>query len=101
MSQAQQTTPAASALRLIVAGRIEVVRKRSTPKGDTFRTLIRTPAADPYSVPGTFEVRSRRRLGAEGQAVEVECDLLGYARSFDDKASGEPVKTAEHVLQAA
>jgi len=96
-------TPAASAavpvLQLIVKGRVQAVTRHQGANGETFRTLLRTPAPDSYSSPGTFEVRSRRRIGQEGQEVEVACDLLGFARSFSTKA-GETVRTAEHVLQA-
>jgi hypothetical protein len=87
-------------LRLIVTGRIQQVTKRSGATGDTFRTLVKTPAPDSYSSPGTFEVRSRQRIGSEGQEVKIECDLMGYARSYESK-DGDTVRTAEHVLQAA
>ena len=87
-------------LRLVVVGRVQSVTRRSGPNGDVYKTVVRTPAPDAYSSPGTFEVRSRSRIGAEGQQIEVECDLLGYARSYETK-DGETVRTAEHVLQAA
>lgn len=90
----------APALRLIVIGRVAQVTKHAGRDGDVFKHLIRTPATDPYSSPGTFEVRARRRIGSEGQEVSVECDLLGYARAYSTK-DGEQVKTAEHVLQVA
>lgn len=96
MAQNETQSGIRPALRLVVAGRIQSVKKHN----ETYRTLLKTAAPDAYSPPGTFEVRSRRRLGSEGQEIEVECDLLGYARSFESKA-GETVRTAEHVLQAA
>jgi len=96
MAQAQNQ----STLRLVVRGRIAHITQRNGESGTTFRTLLRTPAADEYSPPGTFELRSKRRLGATGDEVEVECDLLGYVRSYQNK-EGQTVRTAEHVLQVA
>jgi hypothetical protein len=86
-------------LRVVILGRVQQVTKRSGANGDTYLTLLRTPAPDAYSSPGTFLVRSKKRIAAEGAQVEVECDLLGYARSYETK-DGETVRTAEHVLQA-
>lgn len=95
-----QATPGRTSLRLVVTGQIQSVRSRDSEKGKVFHTLLKTPAVDQYSSPGTFEVRSRARLGSEGAEVTVECDLLGYSRSYKDKDGGA-VRTAEHVLQAA
>lgn len=101
MSQTrEQNAGSQPALRLVITGRIQQVTKRQGASGDTFKTLLKTPAADAYSPPGTFEVRSRHRIGAEGQEVSVECDLMGYARSYANK-DGETVRTSEIVLQAA
>lgn len=100
MSQKDGSTGSTPTLRLIVAGRVQQVTSRTSNGVQTFRTLLKTPAPDAYSSPGTFEVRSRKRIGAEGQEVQVECDLMGYARSFETKG-GETVRTAELVLQAA
>lgn len=100
MAQSTESKGSTPALRLVLTGRIQQVVKRNGPSGETFRTMLKTPAPDAYSSPGTFEVRSRKRIGSEGQEVAVECDLLGYARSFETK-DGETVRTAEHVLQAA
>ena len=101
MAQNQSQTGAQTpTLRLVITGRVQQVMKRNGPSGEVFKTLLKTPAPDAYSSPGTFEVRSRKRIGGEGQEVTVECDLLGYARSYDNK-DGETVRTAEHILQAA
>lgn len=97
MSQKPDQAPQ---LRLIITGRVQLVTRKTGPSGETFRTLVKTPAPDAYSSPGTFEVRSRKRLGAEGQEISVECDLLGYARSYKTE-EGDTVRTAEAVLQAA
>jgi len=95
-----QASPARPALRLVITGQIQAVRSRDGEKGKVFHTLLKTPAFDAYSSPGTFEVRSRSRLGTEGAEVTIECDLLGYSRSYKTQ-DGDSVRTAEHVLQAA
>jgi len=87
-------------LRVVVVGRIAHVSQRQSPRGTVFRTLVKTPAPDPYSQPGTFEVRSDRRIGSQGDEVSVECDLMGYARSYEAK-DGATVRTSEVVLQAS
>lgn len=97
---AQSSTPANPPLRLVVHGRIAEVTQRNGAGGTTYRTLLRSPAVDQYSMPGTFVVRSQRKLGKPEEEITVECDLLGYARTYDDK-DGNSVRTAEHVLQAA
>lgn len=89
----------ASGLRLVVRGRVEEARQFSGARGVGYRTRIKVPAVDQYTAPGTFEVRSDRRLGKVGEEIEVECDLMGFSRSYQGK-DGETVRTAEHVLQA-
>lgn len=96
MSQGTQANPA---LCILLRGRVERVTQRDGASGKSYRTLLRTPAPDSYTSPGTFEVRSLKRIGAQGDEVEVECSLLGYGRTYDDK-EGNKVHTAEHVLQA-
>jgi len=86
---------------LRIAGRVQQVTQRQGQNGTLFLTLLRTPAEDEFSSPGTFELRSKRRIGSEGQMVEVDAQLIGYSRSYERKADGETVKTAEHVLQVA
>jgi len=95
-----QASPARPALRLVITGQVQSVRTRDGERGKVFHTLLKTPAVDQYSSPGTFEVRSRTRIGTEGAEVTVECDLLGYSRSYKGQ-DGDTVRTAEHVLQAA
>lgn len=96
MAQPTQTT---SALRVSLNGLITGATQRVTPSGTTFRTLVKTPAPDHFSNPSTFEVRSKTRLGKPGDMLEVNCELLGYSRSYGNK-DGETVRTAEVVLQA-
>ena len=98
MAQSEQSTT--TGLRLVVRGQVAAVTRKETKSGTIYLTLLKTPAPDQYATPGTFEVRSKRAIGQKGTEVEVECDLLGYSRSYENKA-GETVRTAEHVLQAA
>ena len=97
MAQGSQATPV---LQIVVRGRIDRVTQRDANGAKSFRTLIKTPAPDAYSSPGTFELRSARRLGGTGEEVEVLCNLRGYSRSYDNK-DGDKVQTAEHVLEVA
>lgn len=98
MAEAQARKAPVPSIR--IAGRVQQVTQRTGQNGTTFLTLLRTPAVDEFSSPGTFELRSKRRLGSEGQMIELDCELVGYSRSYERK-DGETVKTAEHVLQVA
>lgn len=91
-------TPVAQ-MQCTVFGRVEAVTKKQTSSGDLFLTLIKTPAPDAYSPPGTFEIKSKKRLGGQGDEISVLCDLRGYSRSYENK-DGATVRTAEAVLQA-
>lgn len=95
--QAQGATPP-NALQVVLRGLISDVVKRVGKDGDSFRTILKTPAVDPYSSPCTYEVRSKARLGSKGQEIEATCELVGYGRSYENK-DGDTVRTAEHVLQ--
>lgn len=86
-------------LQVKVFGRVESQAKKSGKGGDFFVTLLKTPAPDSFSSPGTFEIRSKQPLGSRGSEIEVLCDLRGYSRSYKDK-DGVTVQTAEAVLQA-
>lgn len=97
-TRAPGATPNAGHLVVNIVGRVVGVTRRTGQSGDTFRTLVRTPAPDPYSSPATYELRSKRRLGQEGGVIEVQAQLIGYSRSYESK-DGDRVSTAEHVLQ--
>lgn len=100
MAQAPATQ--AIPLQVTITGLVQQVTQReSAAGGTTFLMLVKTPAPDQFSSPGTFEIRSRKRLGQKGSMIEVLCDLIGYARSYERKSDGETVRTAEAVLQAA
>lgn len=96
--QRAASAPNTGRLYVGITGRVVSVTRRQTQQGDSFRTLVRTPAPDPYSSPATFELRSKRRLGQEGGVIEVQAELVGYSRSYESK-DGDRVATAEHVLQ--
>lgn len=98
MANAPATTPA-NVITVHLRGRVALVTQKSTASGTLFLTLINTPAADEFSSPGTFELLSSRRLGNEGQAIEVEAVLQGYADRYERKSDGAMVRTARHVLR--
>ncbi len=93
-----QAHQAHTAIQVRLAGRIQAVTRKTGAKATAFRTILKTPARDHFSSPGTFEVRSAQSLGSEGQDVTVLCELAGYARSY--KGGDGYVATAEHVLTA-
>lgn len=82
-----------------LAGRIHSVRAKSGAAGKYFLSLLKLPAADPYSGPGTVEVRSAERLGALGDEVSILVSVTGYARTVRPKdADAQPYQTADNVL---
>ncbi len=55
-------------------------------------TRIATPAPDPYSHPGVYEVLSPQQLGALGDQVRVRCSVnsfLGKEYRTEDRRTGE------------
>lgn len=90
--------PTPGRLTVAITGQIKAVSRKQTAQGESWRTLVRTPAPDPYSSPATYELRSKRRLGQEGGVLEVTAELIGYSRSYETK-EGDRITTAEHVLQ--
>lgn len=102
MAQAQGVQPTESAQRapLIVElfGRVERVSTREVNGKPARRTIIKTPAVDEFTSPGTFEVRSRSLIGSVGETVRVRCNLRGYSNNYE--AKGQPVYSASHVLEA-
>ena len=55
-------------------------------------TRIATPAPDPYSHPGVYEVLSTSQLGALGEQVKVRCSVnsfLGKEYRTEDRRTGE------------
>ena len=55
-------------------------------------TRIATPAPDPYSHPGVYEVLSAGQLGTLGEVVKVTCTVnsfLGKEYRTEDRRTGE------------
>lgn len=55
-----------------------------------FQTVIATPAADAYSKPNSFKLKSDYSLGAVGEEITVDVELSGYVRAkpYKDKNTG-------------
>lgn len=96
MAQPAHTSPG---ILVPLRGRVALVTQKNTASGTLFLTLINTPAPDEFSPPGTFELLSSRRLGNEGQGIEVEAVLQGYSDRYERKSDGAVVRTARHVLR--
>lgn len=87
------------AMLVKITGRVDFVRAGEVNGRKSVLTLIKAPAADPYSAPATVEVRSVDRLGAVGEEVTVFANLSGY-RQTGTRKDGEPFTRAQNVLQA-
>lgn len=94
-----KSVQAALPMHVIVKGRIESSKTHDGKRN----TKIMTPAADEYSRPQLVEVRSKQRVGENGDLVTLNCLLGGYQRKayqVKDKETGE-IKTVvpvEHTL---
>jgi hypothetical protein len=98
-AQQAPTSAQRAALQVTIRGRIDHVTKREVQGRPAFRTIVKTPAPDEFSSPGTFEVRSAQRLGSPGEDCSVLCLLRGYGRNYTNK-DGDTVRSAEHVFEA-
>ena len=58
----------------------------------THTTLLMTPAADAYSQPSTYKLKSDNALGNEGDEVTATCEMRGFVRNkqYRDKNTGQP-----------
>jgi hypothetical protein len=83
-----------------IVGRVDFVKQGQSKGKPSFLTLIKTPAADPFSSPSTLEVRSTARLGSVGEEVEIFANLKGYGQSGVSEKTGEPYRRAQNVLEA-
>lgn len=75
-------------MQVTIKGRIDA----SSRHDKTTYTRIVTPAPDPYSRPQTVEIRSKQRLGQQGDEITVQAQLGGYTRKpfrSTDKETGE------------
>lgn len=57
-----------------------------------FHTVITTPAADAYSKPNSFKVKSDYGLGGVGSEVTCDIELTGYVRAkpYEDRQTKQP-----------
>lgn len=88
MSAAEKVVAAPAPMRVVVVGKVERCRRHE----GRWYTAVLVPAEDEYSSPARVEVRSRERLGGEGDPVRVTCRLGGYARRpwrMTDEETGE------------
>lgn len=71
-------------------------------RGRVVAHLLKTPAPDQFSSPGTLEVQAGASLGDVGDDVRVKVRISGYGRSYGitDPETGERVQrqTAEMRL---
>lgn len=100
MAEAQaKTAPALPVAHARIAGRIEATRRRTGPNSANFFTLLALPAPDSYSHPGTVEITSLERLGAQGDEISVVVSISGYGRSVTPRdPQDSPYRTADNRL---
>lgn len=87
-----------------INGRIERSIRKQGKDGSYFLTLIKLPAKDEFSSPGTVEVSSDNSIGRPGEVTTVRVAVSGYPRSYQtkptrDNPDGETVYTADNRLQ--
>lgn len=73
---------------VFVVGKVEAVRRYE----GKFYTRVVSPAPDLYSQPSILEIRSKARLGAIDDELNIEARLGGYKRKayrVTDKETGE------------
>jgi len=100
---AGQTNPQAATLGVaLLKGRI-IGRTRKVGKDGKpfFITLLRLPAPDEYTSPGTVEVRSAASVGDIGGDAHLRVRIGGYGRSYkttDENGESKTVQTADNSL---
>jgi hypothetical protein len=109
MENPNQTTPAKALPKLIqgqafISGRIAFRRRMKTTDGSYWMTVLKTPAPDSFSHPGTIEVMSDQSIGNTGDDWSGIVTLTGYPRSYDgkpDPQTGEiqRIHTADNRLR--
>lgn len=103
-TQKKPTTPAVQMGQVYLEGRIAFRRRMRGQEGPYFLSVLKIPAQDQFSHPGTVEVLSHDSLGQPGDDWKGICEVTGYPRSYDskpDKESGEVTRihTAEVRLR--
>ena len=107
MEQTQQQTKPAPKLQpgqSVISGRIAFRRRMKTTDGSYWMTVLKTPARDSFSHPGTVEVMSDQSIGSPGDDWNGIVEITGYPRSYDgkpDPQTGEIIRvhTADNRLR--
>ncbi len=91
-------------LLTFVNGRISSRRRLRGQEGPYFLTVLKTPARDQFSHPGTVELFSHEPLGDAGDDWKGVCEITGYPRSYNSKPDPETgeisrINTAEVRLR--
>lgn len=107
MSDAQQTVTPISKLKpgqAYISGLISSRRRIKVTTGDIWLTVVKLPAADEFSHPGTLELRSGAPIGDVNDKWQGVVSITGFPRSYNTKPDSETgeiktVRTAEnHVV---
>lgn len=102
--QPTKPAPKLSHGQAFISGRIAYRRRMKTVEGSYWMTVLKTPAPDSFSHPGTIEVMSNNFIGAPGEDWSGIVQVTGYPRSYDgkpDAQTGEIVRihTADNRLR--
>ena len=86
-----------------IGGRIVSQRSYKARDGSRqFTTILKTPAPDQFTSPGTLELRSAGKLGEPGDDITARVRITGFGRSYavTDADTGEKrtVQTADNHL---
>jgi hypothetical protein len=80
----------------VIAGRIQSTGHFEMKGKRVFESVVVTPAADAYSMPGVVAVQSSYKLGNPGEDVSVMVTVSGIPNSWKDGNTGE-VKNSANV----
>lgn len=83
-------------MQVLIVGRVVKSRRH---EGKTY-TQVLAPAIDAFSRPTPLEIRSKQRIGENGEDVRVRCVVGGYGRKpyrLTDKDTGE-TRTIEPIV---
>ena len=75
--------------QVYLKGRISYARNVKTQDGRLFLTILKIPAVDQFSHPGTVEVSSNEKLGEVNDDWSGICSVTGYPRTYDSKPDPE------------
>lgn len=99
---ASPATAALPVLTALLSGRVHATRKITTRTGPFHITVVKLPAPDEFSSPETVELRSKDKLGTQGDMVRCKVRIGGYGRSYQttDPQDGDKVtvQTADNTL---